>query len=409
MKKFITAFLFLVVGSQLIKASDYIDTNIVVNAKSHKLLLCTPSGYDSSKDYPLVIGLHYCTSTAQVYRDALRKMSDSLNLIIACPDNFASEITDNDINMLQITIDTVKSFLNINEDEIFLTGMSCNGKVTLKHGLKGTYKFKGIFPWVPWITNSDIPKFDLSSKVPVTVAVGTTDTNYGAIINLYDSLKNHGANVNLVVVPKIGHIVSFPTFADEMIRSINYINDTNAIAVSSVPDIAITDSETKAMMHKIKIHKSIDSLKFLVYTTSSNVTVTDVSVVYNQDSTEADLSYNVVGVAGKSPKGFVVVEAFDPNGSAIEQTTYKVDMKVGIATTKNISGIYPNPASEYLKIAGDNRLINYSVVDLEGRTILQASNVNSSQNIDISSLSKGVYYIHIQNNSEKSSFAFVVK
>jgi predicted peptidase len=58
-----------------------------------------------------------------------------LNVIIACPDNSSSEITPSLSALITITIDSMKTMYNIDEDEVFLTGMSCNGKATLQFGL----------------------------------------------------------------------------------------------------------------------------------------------------------------------------------------------------------------------------------------------------------------------------------
>jgi len=60
------------------------------------------------------------------------------------------------------------------------------------------YQYKGIFPWEPYIPTGPDPRTDLTSDMPITIAVGTSDETYAKTLRLYDSLKTNGANVNLI-------------------------------------------------------------------------------------------------------------------------------------------------------------------------------------------------------------------
>lgn len=57
--------------------------------------------------------------------------------------------------------------------------------------------------------------------------------------------------------------------------------------------------------------------------------------------------------------------------------------------------IYPNPASDYITITGDNTIIsNIEIVDNAGKTVLKESNLNKKETkLDLTSLKSGVYYI----------------
>jgi predicted peptidase len=147
-------------SSFLSTASVLTDSAMVVNNTSHKILFCIPDDYDPNNTYPLVIGIHYCGGSASEYRNALVSLTDSLGVIIACPDYFSNQVPDGDTNMFKILVDTASSIYNINSDEIFLTGMSCNGDYSLRQGLNKVYPFKGIFPWAPWVSTSSPEVFN---------------------------------------------------------------------------------------------------------------------------------------------------------------------------------------------------------------------------------------------------------
>lgn len=400
----------MVLFTKQIAASDYWDTKIEVNDISHDLLLCIPSNYNASNEYPLVIGLHYCGSSASVYRDALRKMSDSLNVIIACPDNFSSEILDKDISMLQITIDSVAAKYNIDQSQMYLTGMSCNGKVTLRHGLKKTINFKGIFPWVPWIGMYDLKSFDLHSDVPVTIAVGTADDNYQTILNLYDSLKNNGANVNLVLVKNIGHTLGFNSFADEMIRSLLYINDTNAIEISDIANFDMLNTEEKDIEMTVH-HKGKKEVNIRLQVSNSSLMGEPAITNTNEDGL-IKVSFKVKPASNKKGKAVFVLEAVEKNGIAIEQRTFKVNVKAAPTSIENKNGadlFFPNPASDFLKIHGRLKKVTYSIFDITGKVYLRENNFDTSGEINIQTLASGVYFITIENKEHTETFKLLVK
>lgn len=62
--------------------------------------------------------------------------------------------------------------------------------------------------------------------------------------------------------------------------------------------------------------------------------------------------------------------------------------------------IYPNPASTYINIEGQN-LKSATIVDVLGKTVLRQVLAENQTNIDINKLSKGTYFITVSDNKEK--------
>jgi hypothetical protein len=63
--------------------------------------------------------------------------------------------------------------------------------------------------------------------------------------------------------------------------------------------------------------------------------------------------------------------------------------------------IYPNPANEIISLYASEKsqIVSYSISDASGRLVLQNAMDLEHKQIDISSLSKGLYFICMQNTS----------
>jgi hypothetical protein len=64
--------------------------------------------------------------------------------------------------------------------------------------------------------------------------------------------------------------------------------------------------------------------------------------------------------------------------------------------------IYPNPASNTLKIEVNKTLIstNYFIFDMLGRSILYGKINSENTSVDISSLNKGIYMLCLEKKSK---------
>ncbi|MDG1330053.1 MAG: T9SS type A sorting domain-containing protein [Flavobacteriaceae bacterium] len=65
--------------------------------------------------------------------------------------------------------------------------------------------------------------------------------------------------------------------------------------------------------------------------------------------------------------------------------------------------IYPNPSASFITINSKNQPIeNVKISDISGKQIIDLKNLNTeTKNIDISSLSKGIYFITINKQKKK--------
>ena len=84
-------------------------------------------------------------------------------------------------------------------------------------------------------------------------------------------------------------------------------------------------------------------------------------------------------------------------------TSSEYDLGVAEDIAHNSIQIFPNPALDMLNIISNNESIGskFRVIDNLGRMVLFGSIAQENTIVDINSLSKGVYYIMIENQSVK--------
>jgi|GEM_PF-1416044 len=407
MKKFlaITSTTFLLTGFTL-TAAVVTDTSLVDDDENYRLLIITPDDYNDAQPYPLVVGLQPCNGAPIVsYSNRWSSFSDSLKIIVACPEVLTFNngwLGDDQWGIITASIDSAMALYNINPSAIYLSGMSCNGYYALRQGANNLYPFKGIFPYAPYLSSVNPAEVNLDTDMPVTIAVGTKDEfSYNAILNLYDSLKNHGAEVNLVLIPDVTHTFDFPGFSNEMIHCIHYLNDTNQISIEC-PETPLSDIEMmntdgpRELTFKIA-HKTGNEM--IVSSLSSNVVlIPNPEITYTPEDSTVVLTF--APQPGRSGKAVMVLEAREKYGSATEQITFivRVTKYVALDIFKTNSGsieIFPNPANNYLNIntSGSGNLIE--LIDITGKVLFSHTMRDNNHIIDVEDYARGIYFIRI--------------
>lgn len=84
---------------------------------------------------------------------------------------------------------------------------------------------------------------------------------------------------------------------------------------------------------------------------------------------------------------------------AVDNFTVTQTLSVDTVDANNFV-IYPNPANDIVVVNSSNYTFNnIAVVDLNGRVVKEVSYDNTSQaNLDVASLSAGVYFLNISSN-----------
>ncbi|WP_250432438.1 FG-GAP-like repeat-containing protein [Hanstruepera flava] len=77
----------------------------------------------------------------------------------------------------------------------------------------------------------------------------------------------------------------------------------------------------------------------------------------------------------------------------IEGSTLGVD-----AFTHTTLSVYPNPTSDYVTVdtPDTNTTISYTVYDINGKVVIAQQDLNTSKQIDLKSITAGIYFIHLK-------------
>ena len=216
---------------------------IQFNSTTHNVEYYVPSNYNSANSYPLLVALHGCGGNATAYRNSFTSIADSIGAILVCPDFMAGQITGTDGMIIPDVIDSTINQLgyNINTNEVYLTGFSCNGQETMKQAWSGIYPFRAIVPlnaWVPSLTG-----YNFKSNVPTCICSGTADGSYNNNSAIYDSVIANGGVAKFNSMPGIPHTSSFTTRDAEMMECFKWIDSVVApTAIVQIGKLHITVS-----------------------------------------------------------------------------------------------------------------------------------------------------------------------
>jgi hypothetical protein len=389
-----------------VRAAILVDKTMFAYNTTYNLNYCLPNDYDKTKVYPLIVAMHYCGGTATEYRNSLTALCDSLKMIVVCPDNRSQVIYDGRQSMLVTAIDSSRIFFPIDTTKVYLTGMSCNGEFITRYGLNSFYPFKGIFPWDPWIQNTNPKVYNFDSKMPTVISVGYFDPNYKTLVAFYDSLKAHHATVNLHVVPNVAHEL-FAGFSNEMIKCIYYLNGVPDFTFDPVGNSEVFNTDSAL----IDIHINNPGDKNLKFSAGADQIyfVTKTEILPGADKNHLKLKV----VPGKKKKGkiIVTVTAFDEVKKEMAQVLVRMEIKDKPAATDKIKqngfSVYPVPVNDNLFFTCNDQFLSIRISDASGKEMMNFENVDASNGIQLQSLPNGFYFLTATGKSTNETIKFL--
>jgi predicted esterase len=164
-----------------------------------------------------MVGLHpFNTSrwNAETWCDTLIVFAESNGLIVVCPDGGTDGRVDDaiDTSFTTALIDSMITWYNIDQSNIFLMGFSWGGKTVYTYGLSNYSRFKGFMPIGAAIggTSEVIAIGGNSKDKPWYLVHGFNDspnTRYTPLLNM---LNDSGACTNTNLMAGVGHTIDFP-------------------------------------------------------------------------------------------------------------------------------------------------------------------------------------------------------
>jgi len=148
-----------------------------------------------------------------------------------------------------------------------------------------------------------------------------------------------------------------------------------------------------------------------------NIYSNDVLWSYNTGSTWSlaydDIMPGNVTVNGAGTVTFQVAPYF-----AGQMGTYRLDINVDrvvsgideLRAEKGLLDLYPNPTSNFIHIKNSNgtKLKNLQILNYMGQIVAQIEDSNSSNNIDVSFLTDGIYFLEALEGDKKYSGKFII-
>tara|TARA_B100000795_G_scaffold249694_1_gene217372 strand:- start:483 stop:3110 length:2628 start_codon:yes stop_codon:yes gene_type:complete len=117
---------------------------------------------------------------------------------------------------------------------------------------------------------------------------------------------------------------------------------------------------------------------------------------------------NIASVEELLIKADLVQEYYDQNISSCNAPVFPLRLEE--TEPKNNLVLYPNPASGSIRISGvSTHKVDVTITDLEGRIILSQQGIDANSEIDIQSISKGLYIVSIWNDGALSTTEKLVK
>ncbi len=194
-----------------------------------------PEDYDANKAYPLVVGFRGGPhANAGQFRDQLSFLSDSLDAIILCPENSGHFWNQEGLTkqLFRYSVDTTMAQYSIDTNFIYLTGLSYGGRhsviVSMDTDNGPIPKLRGVIPFAAGSDSQLEPDYlDIQDFPPACICIGLDDSqNFINVSNtIHNDIQSNGGTSFLNEIPGVGHTVAFPTYPQEMMKCMNFIED----------------------------------------------------------------------------------------------------------------------------------------------------------------------------------------
>lgn len=323
-----------------------------------------PAAYTGSTAWPLVFDLHGYTSSAlneQLYSNFM-PIADTAHFLVVYPNgtllsgqpfwNAGFGATVNDIQFISDLIDTLSSQYNIDPYSVYSCGMSNGGYMShtlacaLNNKIAAIASVTGsmsVLQRATCVPNRAVPVMQISGNADPTVTYTGTSTSLAIDTLVKYWVTNNNCNPS-------------PTF-------------------TAVPNISTTDGCTAE------------------------------HYLYNGGTMGSTVEfYKIIGGGHTWPGSSFVIGVTNQDFKASEKIwlffrKYHLNQFVGIEenTYNTEIVLYPNPAQETVFISKNEKDI-VRLYDLNGKLLIETKN----RQIDISSLSKGIYFVVLSNEKGRS-------
>ncbi len=226
-------------GSMAQQTGDYTITiptsEPSLNGDSLNIYFHVPTTYNEGVEHKMILGFHGLGNpdNSDQIRNYLSPLGDSLNAVVVCPDPYLQDQPRSEV-VLNLAYDSVMTWFNIDPSQVYITGYSAGSDVAAQYFFGDpTHPMKGLI----WHSPGFFFNPDLSNPqeiAPVCLCSGTVDFTSIIQTNLLNGdLDGAGFPYLYNEIPGVDHTMEYPTFTEEMLECINFIDaNTSGLGVS---------------------------------------------------------------------------------------------------------------------------------------------------------------------------------
>jgi len=374
--KHISKLLFIIILPLSCYAQQTINGSITHDGLQRDYILYIPASYTGSTEVPLVFNFHGYGSNAtqQMWYGDFRSIADTAGFLIVHPEGtlfngtshwnvggWTVGSTVDDVGFTAALMDSLAAEYSIDESRVFATGMSNGGFMSFLLACQLSEKIAAISSVTGSMTPETYNNSNPQHPTPILQMHGTSDGT----------------------VPYNG--TAWTKSIDEVIQYwVGYNNCNTTPTVTALPDIDPNDGST---------------VEHFVYGDGENgVSVEHYKIIGGGHTWPG----NAFGGAGTnndidaSMEIWKFFSRYDINGfigtTGIEQLM-KGDLELVI---------YPNPSTSTISIQGKLTYpVKYELISLTGKILMQGKINSKHQQINMSDLSPGIYYLKIEGKVYK--------
>lgn len=360
MKKRLLTFV-LFIAAFATNAQSTLNETISHDGGDREYIVYVPASYDPATPTPLILGFHGRTSTANTFMtySEFNTVADTANCIVVYPQGllyggvthwnvggFTAGSPVDDLGFVDALLDTLINDYNINVERVYSTGMSNGGYMSFLLACQLNDRIAAIASVTGSMTPETYTACNPSHPTPVLQVHGDTDPT----------------------VPYGGASWS-KSIDDVMDYWIDYNNTSATVITTNIPDISSSDGSTADQF---------------VYENGDNCVEVQHYKVYGGGhdwcGAWGNMDFDATIVAWNFMSKYDINGLIGCETLAIEepQTTFEV---------------YPNPATNQIKVSFSQENFPYSLVSIAGQTIQAGELTQSSNSIDVSELTPGIYFI----------------
>jgi polyhydroxybutyrate depolymerase len=313
-----------------------------------------PTGYDDSKEYPLVLNLHGLRANAQQQQtySQFDDVADQKGFIVVYPnaiDESWSTSGNTDIDFLTHLVDSIRAEYSTN-DCLFVTGFSQGGFMTYKFANNTTHAIKAIVVGSGNMSNATQTASENAPQIPTMHFHGTADNT----------------------VPYGGSSLFIPPVENTIEWWVNHNNCNTTPVVTSIPDLDPTDNSTVE--------------KYYYGNGDHGTEVTFYKVIGGGHTWSGSYSIPLFGATNKDiNQSEIIGDFFDSKCSPI--------LSLEESDNKAIIKTYPNPFNEQLLVTTDMKT-TINIYNSLGQSVITKI-VKTTSEIDTKDLLPGIYFYEI--------------